>query len=80
MNGINFLEAHNLIPHDPKSIAWFLKDTPGLDRVRAPVCLLSLVTEHAQAIPWCSLYFSAVLMWVLTAAAGDDWRLFWPRR
>lgn len=56
MNGINFLEAHNLIPHDPKSIASFLKDTPGLDRVRAPVCLLSLVTEHAQAIPWCSLF------------------------
>jgi guanine nucleotide-exchange factor len=33
MNGINFLEVHNLIPHDPKSIAWFLKETPGLDRV-----------------------------------------------
>jgi hypothetical protein len=27
-----------------------------------------------------ALYFSAVLMWVLTAAAGDDWKLFWPRR
>lgn len=27
-----------------------------------------------------ALYFSAVLMWVLTAAAGDDWRLFWPRQ
>jgi hypothetical protein len=33
MNGINFLEVHNLVPHDPKAVAQFLKDTPGLDRV-----------------------------------------------
>jgi len=33
MNGINFLEVHDLVPHDPKAVAQFLKDTPGLDRV-----------------------------------------------
>ncbi len=42
MNGIKFLEVHNLVPHDPKAVAQFLKDTPGLDRVPVLFSCLNL--------------------------------------
>jgi hypothetical protein len=32
-SGIKFLFEHNLVPKEPKAIAQFLRDSPGLDKV-----------------------------------------------
>jgi guanine nucleotide-exchange factor len=51
MNGINFLEVHNLVPHDPKAVAQFLKDTPGLDRVPVLFSCLNLNNFIFEILP-----------------------------
>lgn len=32
-DGVKFLVTENLLPHEAKAIAQFLRDTPGLDKV-----------------------------------------------
>lgn len=33
VDGVKFLVTENLLPHESKAIAQFLRDTPGLDKV-----------------------------------------------